>query len=419
MIRRFGLKIASLAILTTLTLPATSEALLASIKSTGMAGTATSYALDPLAGAYNPAAVSQIDDVVDAGGAWDQTLQQGTIKDNISGLPGVNGSFDAAKTKDFYVGEFGIKKSLDCRLALSLIVYNRSFVKTTYTTNFPLLGTSNMALEYLHQTISPIVTYKINKCLAVGASFNYNMQRTKVNGLETLNSATFTSEPGFVTNKGYSWSTGIGATIGIWGKIWNCLAFGAAYQPQTHMSKFKRYKGFLAQHGKFNIPQRVNTGISYEFNPCLTVCYDFEWVNWGQIKALSNGVIENLLVPGSLGTTNGAAFGFRDQYFHRVGANYKYNQCLSLRLGFRHVNLPFGRKSTAANLLICDTVQNFVTAGATYARDECSDFSIFYAYGFTKKVRGKDSIPLAGFGGGEADVKQKKCVLGIAMGRKL
>lgn len=413
----------------------TAEALLAGVRVTGMAAATTAYPQDSFVAAYNPAGISFIDNRVDLGAAWLQAGQHATITGNV--IPGVDGFYPGDRTKDTYIGEFGMRRNLGCNLSFGLVLYNRNFVKTTYNTPFPLFGTSNLGLEYVNETLAPTLSWKFWNHHSIGVSLNLQFQRVKNNGLENLDqAATFggtTAAPGFTTDNNYNWSSGVGATIGYFGRFFcDKVGVGVAYTPRTHMQHFRRYRGFFADSGQFDLPQRWIAGISYKWIPCSTVAFDVEWVDWAQISALSNplNVVAGFADPTArLGGTNGTGFGFKSQTFYRIGLDYRIQQFI-VRAGYRYANTPIVPSQTAANLLLLDTVEQFITCGATWELDCNNDISIMYAHGLRHDVDGSDSIPPGlppspthvtppfGFGGGEANLSQTQRVLGIAFGHK-
>lgn len=425
--------IIGLGLLGALGVSSSADAFIAGAKATGMAATGIAYPQDAYAGAYNPAGIVDVTDRVDAGFAWIQ--DRGHIRGRGNINPLVNKKYDAFKTKDIYDADFGINKTFNtefcgCCLnwAAGFVAYNRDYQKTSYTSPLVLLGTSNAGLEYLHETFSPVFALRVNDCFSIGVSVDVQVQRAKVNGLQNFTAAppaapfAFSLYPDKVTNKGYAYSSGVGATIGCKWDISDCLSVGLTYRTKTKMSKFHKYKGFLAQRGLLNVPQKVGAGIAFRFLPGATLAFDVEWINWGDVKSLRNPLINsrtNPLVPPfiftPLGSEHGPGFGFQNQTFYRVGIDYQFNDCFTVRAGFRHANAPVRRTQTAVNVLSCDTVENFLTVGATYTWNCCAEVTIFYAYGFSNKIKGKNSIPAA-LGGGNIDLVESKDGLGISFG---
>lgn len=388
------------------------EALIASQKTLGMAGTGIAFPQDTQTVAYNPAGMVDVGNRIDTGIVWDHLNQRAKVKGNRN--PTLNKSYNAAHTGNFYAPGFGINKMIADNVSIGFAAYNRNFLKTTYTKAFPLLGTSKLGAEYVHETLAPSIAFKINEKFNFGISLNYMVQRIRIKGLQNFDNARFSVAPGHVTNRKYDYSTGFGFTFGFRAQVTNCLSVGATYQPETSMRRFHKFKGFLADHGKFNIPQAWGVGIAYQPLPCIVVAFDIYATKWKQIRAIHNPLLPNL-VTNKIGSKNGAGFGWRNQTYYRIGMEYAFNDKLSLRLGFRHVNTPIRRSQTAINLLSCETNQDVLTLGATYQISECKQLTFFYAHCFQNTVKGKNSIP-ASFGGGNVDLTQDKDALGFSWG---
>lgn len=402
------------------------EAVIVSVKTFGMAATGVAYPQDALAGAFNPAGPVEIGDRMDLGITWGHDEGSARIKGNLIppflvGGGAINGKYRGYKTKDSYSPDFGINKRLGCdnEWAIGLVAYNRNYSKTTYNRPFLLLGTSKLGLEYVHETISPVLAYKINDQHNIGISVNYMVQRVKVTGLENFDNAFRSVAPGHVTNREYDYSTGVGFTLGWQWHITDCITFGLTYQPETSMSRFHKYKGFFANRGKFNIPTTYSGGIAWRFIECATIAFDIQRYQWTDIRALHNPIEHDGTIE-LLGSKHGPGFGFKSQTFYRLGVDYALNEQWTVRAGYRYGNTPIRATQTVVNQLTLDTVEHFITVGATYAINECHEVSSFFAYGFRNNIDGKHSIPEGipptGFGGGNSNLDRTQLALGLSWG---
>lgn len=453
------------------------EALLAGVKITGMAATGVSHPIDAFAGVYNPAGITVLPDRLDSGISWVQTYGRGRVRDLPTypaavlaqfpppvqnGTGGVqpsdfNQGYNGAKTADIYVPEFGVNKNWcfntcngPLEVSTGIIVHNRNDLKTTYGRAFTLFGTSPMGLEYIHQTAAFVFATKFCNMHSFGISFNYNLQRLKINGLEKFTSDPFSVSPQDTTDRGYSYSNGWGLIVGYLFE-WDCFKAGAAYHPKTTMNKFKKYSGFVADHGAFDIPERFTTGVSIRPMKGLTFAFDYEYIHWRGIRQLRNPIFPNLSLSATddrylLGAYDGPGFGFNNQNFYRFGAEYEVNRCFTVRAGFRHSPSPIPNEFTAVNLLTLDCMEDVLCFGGTWRMSQCYEVSFFYGIGFTKKIKGKNSIPVnvpqpapdgAPYFGrlelpinstveadaltferadGEVDIKQRRVALGVSLG---
>lgn len=427
------MKLRALGIITCLSLFAvscftssTAEGILASVKTFGMAATGIAYPLDAECAAFNPAGITDVGNRFDVGFTYDHPKRHARVHGNLTPLPpglSINGSYDAGRTRNFFVADFGINYELPTRcycswidnVSFNIVAYNRNFNKTTYNRPLLLLGTTKTGMEYVHETVAGTIGVKIAERHNFGISVDWMIQRLSVKGLQNFDNPINSAHPGHVTNRGYSYAQGCGVTIGYRGQWTDWLSVGATYQPKTHMSNFKKYSGFLAENGRLDIPTKIGGGVAVRVLPNATVAVDVEYVGWRYIKALNNPLLPAVFTS-QLGRNNGPGFGFRSQVFYRLGVDYDICDNLTVRAGYRYANTPIRRSQTAVNLLTVDTVEQYVTCGATYCLNACSEVSFFYAHGFNHVVKGENSIPLQAFGGGNVDLREHDDAVGIAFG---
>lgn len=406
----------------------TANATLAGVKATGMGGACTAYPIDCFAGAYNPAGITLLCNRFDIGASYTHYAQRVNFTDYVEpAFIDLNGSRGGGHFNPRYNAEFGINTDFNfqpgnCNVDVSvgLIGYNRSFIKTRYSDPLSIFGTTDVGMEYLHETIAPILAIRMDRH-SLGIAFNIHFQRLKINGLENFATPAFSVDPAAVTNNGYDKSKGYGVTLGYMWEISRCLRFGMAWQPKQHMQRFKKYDGFIADNGKFDIPDRFQFGLAYSFNPCLTLAGDFEYVHWKSIRMLNN---DPTFFSTLLGSECGPGFGWKNQYFWRFGVDYAINSCFNVRVGFQHVNSPIKQRNTLFNLMTLECVENLLTCGGTWSPDTRNELSFFCVMGMKKKVTGKNSIP-AGFGGTQtetnstdATLKQSLVSVGLSWGNK-
>jgi len=420
--RRFFKGLAMLGMSLATILPMTpAEAFIPSIKGLGMGATGVAYPQDAESGAYNPANITEVGSRADAGMSVIRS-DGATTASGFVNVPPQNGTFDAYVKHYIYNPHLGVTKQIyhcDKHFAAGLVVYNRAEAFTKYGTSFPVLGTDHLRLSYIQEVIAPMFAYEICKGHSIGISVDLYFQRLKINGIENFDTADSTTEVGFVTGNGPSVAEGVGFTVGYLGQFSDCFRIGFAYSPEAELTRFQRYKGFIAEKGKLNGPQRIAGGVAVKLLPCLNWAFDIVHVAYNKIPALHNP----LVVPANLGATNGAAFGWRDRIFFRTGFDYQANKNLNLRIGFRHARTPIPPENEigAANILTMETIEDFLTAGFTYRINCRSEFSFYYAHGFKRTI--ENAVPILlnppappGVGGARLRYHQSKDAFGFALG---
>lgn len=396
------------------------SAFTAGSKAAGMASTGIAYPQDAYAGAFNPAGSVSVGDRFDIGGSLLRNHGQAKVNTKYSPANNPNGTFNAFRSPNLYTIDFGVNKNFFTKIhecgfnwSLGLVLYNRAIQKTTYKT-LPLLGRSKLGLEYVHETISPLLSVQLTEEHAIGISLDVHIQRLKANGLEQFDHDLFSTSPSHVTNKGYAYSSGVGITVGWKWQPYEDLTFGVTYRPKTNMSKLHKYKGLIPQGGLLAIPERWGVGLAYQFFCCATLAFDVEWVNWQKIPSVHNPFMYKGEVN-VFGSKDGPALGFRNQTIYRIGIDYAFNEFWIFRAGFRHGKTFVRKTETVLNSLLCNTYENVATAGFTFTLNGCNELSVFYAHAFKNTIHGKESIP-TNLGSGNVNLSQSSNSLGITWG---
>lgn len=383
----------------------------ASVKALGMGSTGVAFPQDAIASAYNPAGINDLDDRLDIGAIYAYTIGKGKISLNF--FPEVDDVYNGTKTKEILLAEIGLTKTLPYHLSAGLAIYNQDYVKTTYTKPLPIFGTSKAGLEYIHEVIAPALSWQFHPCHSIGLCANIHIQRFKVKGLENLDRSLVAAFPGYVTNRGYEYSSGVGLKLGWLGQLSSSLTLGATYQPKTTMRRFHKYKSFFPDKGIADIPSAYSLGVAWRPLDCLALTCDVEWVQWRDVRAYRNGAAENPILN-RLGTKNGSGFGFRNQILYCFGCQLDLNECWTLRAGFRHSRSIVKSSSTSVNLLTLETIEDYISLGATYWLGS-QEISFFYAHGFENPIYGTKPLSLL-VGSGFVDIKQERDAFGLSWG---
>lgn len=407
----------ALTLCTAATIPSQMFGLVASIKGTGMGAIGVAYAQDAMAAATNPAGIVDVPDRIDAEILWVHQQGEGRVRNNQSAAaPLVNGKFDTFITKDLYVPAGGINKRFclgDIQMAVNFIGFNRSGTKTRYDRPFPLLGTTDLGLEYFNATLGSTIAAKYCNH-SFGITINYIAQRFKVQGVQNFDNPITSAYPGFVTNKGYSYANGVGVFLGWKWDILPCWSVGVAYQPITRMGSFKKYRGFFAQKGELKIPPLLNFGTTYHFS-CASISFDVNYIGWSRLRALHNRILPNL-ETNKLGESNGVGFGWRSQWIYRIGVDYDISCDWTVRAGCRLSRAPLVPSQTATNLLLDDLMGNYGFVGFSWRPTCALEISGYYGHGFRRVLQGtNDSIPIE-LGGGRADLTHQQDLVGLGLG---
>ena len=389
------------------------------VKAQGMGGVGIALPQDALAAATNPAGMGLIGDRIDLGVTWFRPQRETKITDNGAPIPNINSTYSGNDTENFFIPEFGYNRQINTDVTLGVSVYGNGGMNADYKKGIPLFhapGASGSAGVDLAQLfIAPTVTWKVTPANTIGVSLNLAYQRFEAKGLDGF--AGFSTSGSNLTNRGHDSSYGAGLHIGWIGQLNDTVSLGATYQSRTYMSKFDKYKGLFAEQGDFDIPSTYGIGIAAKATPALTVAADVQRINYGDVKSIANASLPNL--PNGLGSDNGAGFGWRDATVVKLGVSYAYNDDLTLRAGYNHVNQPIRSADTFFNILAPGVVEDHLTLGATYVLANKDELSFSYMHAFEKSVNGRNSIPKVPLGGGNSNIKMYQDSIGIAYGWKL
>ena len=376
----------------------------------GHGGAGIAFPQDALAAATNPAGIVFAGNRFDIGLTWFQPIRGGTITG--SGYPGVNGSYDANRKKNFFIPELGYNHLLNPKVAVGVAIFGNGGMDTAYTTPIPLLGSRLAGVDLTQLFVAPTVAFQANAHNAFGISLNVGYQRFSASGLQNFANAGFSSAPSKVTDLLGSGSLGAGIRVGWLGTINKILSVGATYQSRTWMRKFAKYQGLFADQGGFDIPASVGGGIALKVHPKATILFDAERIFFGQVKSMAN---PDFPIQAPLGAGNGPGFGWHDITAEKVGFDFKLSSKLTLRAGYNHSGLPFDANQTFFNLLAPAVVKQHFSAGASWGLPNGKEINIAYQHAFAETVNGANSIP-ASFGGGEANLHMHQNSVGVGFG---
>ncbi|MCH8180423.1 MAG: outer membrane protein transport protein [Proteobacteria bacterium] len=384
------------------------------VQSLGAAGVAVALPQDALVIASNPAGISQLSNRADVGLTLFSPRRDATIEG--SPVPGLNGHYSGDGKKNFWIPELGYVRQLQGPLTFGLALYGNGGMNTRYERNpYAALGGQGRAGVNLEQIfISPALSYKLTPQHSVGLALNLVHQRFAAKGLQGFDQAGYTAAPGNVTNVGTDTSNGFGLRLGWLGQITPELKVGASWSSKVR-GRFDKYQGLFADHGNFDIPSSFGLGLSYQLTPAWQVAADYQRILYSQTQSVGNP-LQRFLEGKQLGNDGGPGFGWKDIGVVKLAVIHRYSDALTLRAGYSHAQQPIPRDQTFFNVLAPGVVQDHLTAGFTWKLNAHGSVSAYAAHAFSKTVSGQNAIPASLLGGGEANIRMKENILGVAYG---
>ncbi len=345
-----------------------------------------------------------------------------------------NYSSDGNNDGPFYIPEGGINFMINDNMSFGVVVVGTGGMNTSYD-NLSMFGagldgsvqeTTGINLEQVR--ILPTLSYKINDQHSVGVSLQVAYQQFKAWGLQRFTSTSpfdgqVSKAPNKLEGKGRDDAWGFGVSLGWQGQLTDQLTVGVVYNSKINMSDMSDYKGLFADGGDLDIPENYGIGLAFQATDDLLLAFDIQQINYSDVDSIGNSIQSgpnnsgsNMFNPNNyLGTGNGSGFGWDDMTVYKLGAEYQWNENLTLRAGYSHANQPISKDQTMFNILAPAVIQDHATIGMTYELPNKSEISMFYMHAFEEKVNGSNSISGA-FGGGEADIKMSQDAWGIAYG---
>ncbi|UOG91839.1 MAG: outer membrane protein transport protein [Candidatus Thiothrix sulfatifontis] len=361
-----------------------------------MGGAAAGFAVSPMSMAANPAAASFAPDGYDVGLEVFKPNRTVSLKAPFSPT-GTAVEADGNGDEMFLIPEAGYKRDMKGGLSVGVVAYGNGGMNTAYDNGVPfgagsfggLPGTST-SIDLKQVFIAPTASYKVNENVAVGASVNLVGQRFEAEGLGAFTG--FSSDPTKLTDNGGSKSTGIGATVGVQGKLSDKLSAGLAYRSKVSMGKLDEYSGLFPNGGEFDVPAATTAGIAFQATPQTLIAADVQQIEYSGVDAIGNSPS----TPLPFGAENGPGFGWEDQTVYKIGVKQQINDGLALMAGYNRAESPLAGGVTTINVLAPAVVEDHLSLGFEKKLTPKSKIVGSYIHAFENTVEGTAVLPPAG-----------------------
>lgn len=381
-----------------------------------MAGATTALTGDTFAGSSNPAKWLAAGDRVDIDAEFFMFHRR--VKREGSGT--VHDISSNSAKNIFVIPEGGFSRRLSARAAWGVTVYGNGGLNTEYRddTGVPgsnaapavcgdrpanfLLGCGKVGVDITQLVAAPGLAYQVFPGHTFGAAARFAVQRFEAYGLQAF--APISKSPTDLTNRGWDWALGIGARFGWLGEITPWLTLGAAYATRVHMDEFEKYDGLIAD-GALDLPANYSVGVAVRPAPAWTLTFDYQRIEYGDVPATGNGVLNSLRDPrgSALGTSTGSGFNWRNQSNFRLGVAHRVSPVLVVRAGYLYGERPQrddGLNSVTFNML-APNPEHSVSAGLTWQARGSGEFHLTYSRWIAPSYTGPSATVLLGVGGRE------------------
>ena len=379
-------------------------------KSIGLGGAGVAFPQDRLVGAISPAAMAHVDDGWDGGLRVLAAIRNGSV--DCRGIFACDQVVKDRSARDlFMIPNFSWKRQLSEQFSAGVTMYGNGGINTTYGRSFyneagaRILGgtpgspgfprTGKFGVDFSQLFIAPSIAWQVHPSHTLGVSPIMAIQRFSIRGFE--NFAALSSDPTSTSSRGTDYKLGGGFRVSWLGEMHSSLRLGAQYTSRMWTKDHTKYNGLLADGGDMDAPPHWTVGFAWDATQQLTLVFDFQRILFGSIDALSNpgpsaAELTGIISPDRrLGASNGIGFGWNDQSVFKLGANYKYNDALTLRVGWNHGSSQIPNREALINIVAPATINDHGTLGASWQFGQVGELSLAYMYAFKKTNHDRSS----------------------------
>ena len=380
----------------------------------GVGGAGVADPLNTMSMATNPAAASFIADGYDVGLELFQPNREVTFKGTAYGAP-TDKTAEGNGEDLFVIPEAGYKRKLNEKVATGMVVYATGGMSTAFEQGVPFgagyfsgATPAKTGLNFEQLFVAPTVSYKVNEQIAVGASANVVYQRFKAEGLEAFGA--LSSDKDNLSGRGYDSATGVGASVGVQGKVSDKLSLGASYRSKVNMSKFDKYKGLFPDGGELDVPAVTTVGAAYHATPKTTLVADVAQIAYSDVAAIGNATAKT--VP--FGADDGPGFAWNDQTVYKVGIRHQMRPDVAVAVGYNHGDSPIKTNNTTVNTLAPGIVEDHITLGVEKRLSPKAKLQASYIRALEKTVQGNATVSSTPFPLDAYDLKMDQNAVGVA-----
>jgi len=147
----------------------------------------------------------------------------------------------------------------------------------------------------------------------------------------------------------------------------------------------------LTSHGtvalKLTLPDSVNLSAYHHLNPCWDLLASINYTHWSLINVVNlhySGLITQNIQQASL------AVNFKDTYRYSIGANFSPTRYFKLKGGVAYDETPV-RNASTRTFRIPDSDRYWVSVGAQYQFNRCLALDVGYSHLFVRKAAARQT----------------------------
>lgn len=367
-------------------------------KSKGLAGGGVALPQSAMVAATNPAGMVFVGTRVDLGAAI-FSPRRGYVAEPGNAMP-IDGPDDTevwSAKEWFLIPHFAANLMLGEDSSIGVAVYGNGGMNTTYyaknnenNAGTFLAANATTGVDLMQLFVNVTYARKLNDRVALGASLIAAAQRFEARGFNFFNG--FSNYDTDLTNKGFDYSYGGGAKVGVIADLTDALSLGASYQSRIYMSEFDEYRGLFAEQGDFDIPPTATIGLAFRPTSKTAVTFDVQRTWFSEIDSVGNPMANLALCakpsPYCLGGDQGAGFGWEDMTVYKLGFQWQSSPLWTWRAGYSRTNQPITEDNVLFNVVAPAVMEEHFTIGFTRQMGKSSELSLAAFYAPEERVRG-------------------------------
>jgi len=354
----------------------------------GFGGAGLANAGEAMAGADNPALITQTGDAV--GVAWSIFSPDRTWTEAGTGIE------HASDAKMFAIPQVAFTSKSSDSLSWGIIAYALGGMNTDYRSG-PNFGinpgyASSQTVDLSGMIVAPTLSYAFSKDFSAGVSAIIAYENFRVRNLFGMDGNGFG-----LTATEESSTMGYGVKLGADWKINDGIAIGAMVQPKLSMGEFDWFKNFLTAFGfsgnaQLTLPNEFGLGGKFAVGKDVDIVADVLYYQWSGVDVFKY-------------------FGWDDQIVYKVGAEFRTSDKLALRAGFNYGKSPIAKGNTTGplnpalglgatgdsptfNYPFPAVSETHITLGLGYNLDKHASFNAYYLYSPDTKIDSTGPSPV-------------------------
>ena len=377
-------------------------------KSKGLAGSGMALPEDATAARLNPAGMVWVGKRADIGMAFFNGQRSYTLTGEPStGNPAPFNPESVDSEKPFaMVPNTGVNWMLNDRSSFGISLWGTGTMNTTYPGSAQggagtfLGGPAGVSTEMIYM----LATYsrKMSDTASWGVSAVVVAHRFRATGLSNMAAYVSDGVADNLSNRGYDFSLGMGAKVGVQAQVLPRLTMGASYQSKVLMSKLRKYSDLFAEQGKFDGAPVALVGLAWHTSPATALVFDVERTMFSAIPSVHNpsGNLAQGQATGDasylLGGSNGAGFGWRDQTIYKLGYEWQSSPRWTWRGGVSYGRQPIPDSEVGMSILAPNTTEWRTTLGATRDLGKGREVNVTLMYAPQSKISGPNPFEAPG-----------------------